>query len=48
MTKPIVGWLEITPKDAPMLPRSCSRLSGWSINDAGGGSGYGLSEGAVQ
>jgi uncharacterized protein len=44
MTKPFIGWLQITGKDGPALQRLYSTLSGWSINDAGDGSGYGLVE----
>ena len=44
MAQPIVGWSEITGKDGPALQRYYSTLFGWSINDAGDGSGYGLVE----
>ncbi len=44
MTKPIVGWFEITGKDGPALQRFYSKLFDWSIHDAGDGSGYGLVE----
>jgi len=44
MTKSFVGWFEITGKDGPALQRFYSKLFGWSINDAGDGSGYGLVE----
>ena len=44
MAQPIVGWFEITGKDGPALQRFYSKLFGWSINDAGDGSGYGLVE----
>ena len=44
MTKPFVGWFEITGKDGPALRRFYSELFDWSINDAGDGSGYGLVE----
>jgi predicted enzyme related to lactoylglutathione lyase len=42
--KPFVGWFEITGKDGPALQRFYSKLFGWSINDAGDHSGYGLVE----
>jgi len=42
MTKPIVGWFEITGRDGPALQRFYSKLFDWSITDAGDGSGYGL------
>jgi predicted enzyme related to lactoylglutathione lyase len=41
---PFVGWFEITGKDGPALQRLYSKLFGWSINDAGDHSGYGLVE----
>jgi uncharacterized protein len=44
MTKPFVGWFEITGRDGPALQRFYSKLFDWSINDAGDGSGYGLVE----
>lgn len=44
MTNPVVGWSEITGKDGPGLQRFYSKLFGWSIDDAGDGSGYGLAE----
>ncbi len=44
MAKPVVGWFEITGKDGPALQRFYAKLFGWSINDAGDGSGYGLVE----
>jgi uncharacterized protein len=42
MTKPIVGWFEITGKDGPAHQRFYSRLLDWSRNAARDGSGYGL------
>jgi len=44
VTKPFVGWFEITGKDGPALQRFYPKLFDWSINDAGNGSGYGLVE----
>jgi predicted enzyme related to lactoylglutathione lyase len=44
MPKPIVGWFEVTGKDGPALQRFYSKLFGWSVNDAGDGSGYRLVE----
>lgn len=44
MTKPVVGWFEITGKDGPALRRFYSKLFDWSITDPGDGSGYGLVE----
>jgi len=44
MTKPIVGWFEITGRDGPALQRFYSKLFDWRINDPGDGSGYGLVE----
>lgn len=44
MSKPIVGWFEITGKDGPALQHFYSKLFDWTINDAGDGSGYGLIE----
>lgn len=44
MTKPTVGWFEITGKDGPRLQCFYTKLFDWSINDAGDGSGYGLVE----
>jgi predicted enzyme related to lactoylglutathione lyase len=40
MSKPVVGWFEITGKDGPALQRFYSRLFDWEVTDAG--SGYGL------
>jgi predicted enzyme related to lactoylglutathione lyase len=42
MPKPVVGWFEVTGKDGPALQRFYSKLFGWTVNDAGDGSGYGL------
>jgi predicted enzyme related to lactoylglutathione lyase len=42
MSKPIVGWFEITGKDGPALQRFYSNLFDWEVTDAGDGSGYGL------
>ena len=44
MTKPAVGWFEVTGKDGPALQRFYAKLFDWNINDAGDGSGYGLVE----
>jgi uncharacterized protein len=44
MTRPVVGWFEVTGKDGPALQRFYSALFGWSVSDAGDGSGYGLVE----
>jgi predicted enzyme related to lactoylglutathione lyase len=40
MSKPIVGWFEITGKDGPALQQFYSSLFDWEVTDAG--SGYGL------
>lgn len=40
MSKPIVGWFEITGKDGPALQQFYSGLFDWEVADAG--SGYGL------
>jgi len=42
MKRPFVGWFEITGKDGPVLQRFYSEHFGWSISDAGDGSGLGL------
>jgi predicted enzyme related to lactoylglutathione lyase len=42
MSKPIVGWFEVTGKDGPALQQFYSDLFGWEITDTGDGSGYGL------
>ena len=44
MTNPVVGWFEVTGKDGPGLQAFYAKLFGWSVNDAGDGSGYGLVE----
>lgn len=44
MTKPTVGWFEITGTDGEALRRFYSQLFDWDINDAGDDSGYGLVE----
>lgn len=44
MTKPVVGWFEVTGKDGPALQKFYAQLFGWTVNDAGDGSGYGLVE----
>ena len=44
MTRPVVGWFEVTGKDGPALQKFYSALFGWTVNDAGDGSGYGLVE----
>jgi len=51
MSKPIVGWFEITGKNGPALQQFYSRLFDLEITDAGSGYGLvgaGLSRGAVQ
>jgi len=40
MSKPTVGWFEITGKDGPALQEFYSGLFDWEVSDAG--SGYGL------
>jgi uncharacterized protein len=40
MSKPIVGWFEITGKDGPALQQFYSGLFDWEVSDASGG--YGL------
>jgi len=40
MSKPVVGWFEITGKDGPALQQFYSGLFDWEFSDAG--SGYGL------
>ena len=42
MTKPIVGWFEVTGKDGPGLQRFYAKLFDWKVSDTGDGSGYGL------
>lgn len=44
MTKPAVGWFEVTGQDGPALQKFYAQLFGWTVNDAGDGSGYGLVE----
>jgi uncharacterized protein len=44
MTKPLVGWFEVTGKDGPALQKFYAQLFGWTVNDVGDGSGYGLVE----
>jgi predicted enzyme related to lactoylglutathione lyase len=44
MPQPVVGWFEVTGKDGPALQKFYSKLFGWTVNDAGDGSGYGLVE----
>jgi uncharacterized protein len=44
MTKPVVGWFEVTGKDGPALQNFYSTLFEWTVNDTGDGSGYGLVE----
>jgi predicted enzyme related to lactoylglutathione lyase len=44
MTKPTVGWFEVTGKDGPALQNFYAKLFDWTVNDAGDGSGYGLIE----
>ena len=42
MSKPIVGWFEVTGKDGASLQTFYSSLFDWEVADAGDGSGYGL------
>jgi uncharacterized protein len=42
MSKPVVGWFEVTGKDGPALQKFYAQLFGWTVNDVGDGSGYGL------
>ena len=44
MTKPAVGWFEVTGKDGPALQKFYAKLFDWTVNNAGDGSGYGLVE----
>ena len=44
MPTPVVGWFEVTGKDGQALQKFYSTLFGWTVNDAGDGSGYGLIE----
>ena len=44
MPKPVVGWFEVTGKDGQALQTFYSELFGWTVNDAGDGSGYGMVE----
>jgi uncharacterized protein len=44
MTKPVVGWFEVTGKDGPGLQKFDGDLFDWAVNDAGDGLGYGLVE----
>jgi uncharacterized protein len=40
MSKPVVGWFEVTGKNGPALQQFYSGLFGWEVTDSG--SGYGL------
>jgi hypothetical protein len=40
MSKPVVGWFEITRKEGPALQHFYSGLFGWEVTDAS--QGYGL------
>jgi uncharacterized protein len=40
MSKPVVGWFEVTGKDGLALQRFYAGLFGWDVTDAG--QGYGL------
>jgi uncharacterized protein len=42
MSTPAVAWFEVTGRDSAGLQRFYSELFAWTIQDAGGGSGYGL------
>lgn len=42
MSKPAVGWFEVTGKDGPALQEYYAQLFDWTVSDAGDGSGYGL------
>jgi predicted enzyme related to lactoylglutathione lyase len=42
VSKPAVGWFEITGKNGPALQQFYGNLFDWAIQDSGGGSGYGL------
>jgi hypothetical protein len=44
MATPVVGWFEVTGKDGPALQKFYAKLFGWTVADAGSGSGYGLVE----
>jgi uncharacterized protein len=44
MTRPVVGWFEVTGNDGPALQKFYSTLFDWTVVDAGDGSGYGLVE----
>ena len=44
MTKPAVGWFEVTGKDGAALQQFYAQLFDWTVTDAGGGAGYGLVE----
>jgi uncharacterized protein len=46
MAAPAVAWFEITGKDGPALQRFYGSLFDWQIQDAGGGTGYGLVQAA--
>lgn len=42
MAKPVVGWFEITGKDAAALQRFYRDLFDWEVQDSGGTPSYGL------
>lgn len=44
MSKPVVGWFEVTGKDGPALQEFYAGLFDWQVNDANDSSGYGLVE----
>jgi len=46
MTAPSVAWFEVTGTDGPALQRFYGELFDWEIQDAGGGSSYGLVQAA--
>ena len=46
MAQPAVVWFEITGKDGKKMQQFYASLFGWSIQDAGDGSGYGLVQAA--
>src|SRR5919108_395930 len=46
MAQPAVAWFEVTGKDGPKLQKFYGSLFGWSVQDAGDGSGYGLVQAA--
>jgi uncharacterized protein len=42
MAQPAVAWFEVTGKDGPTLQKFYAGVFGWTVQDAGDGSGYGL------